>query len=40
MIKQFYMNCVENKKVFVNYRIFEGLFDKVYSNYKKRDYDI
>ena len=40
MVKQAYINYVSGKEVFVNYKIFKELFDKAYSNYKKRDYGI
>ena len=33
------MNYVSNKKVFIDYKIYKGLFNKVYINYKKRDYN-
>ena len=34
------MNYIKNKGIFINYKVFERLFDKTYSNYKKRDYNI
>ena len=34
------MNYVSNKKVFIDYKIYKGLFNKVYINYKKRNYNI
>ena len=30
---------MKDKGIFINYKIFKGLFDKAYNNYKKRDYD-
>ena len=34
------MNYAEDKKFFINYKIFKRLFDRAYNNYKKRNYNI
>jgi Protein of unknown function (DUF3716) len=35
-----YTNCANDKGVFVNYRIFKGLFDGACENCKKRDHGL
>ena len=32
------MNCVNGKGVFVDYKTYKGLFDKAYTNCKKRNH--
>ena len=33
------MNYISGKGIFINYRIYRGLFDRACANYKKRDYN-
>ena len=39
MIKQSYINYIEGKEIFINYKIFKRLFNKAYGNCKKRDHN-
>ena len=40
IVDQTYMNCVSDKEVFVDCKIFKELFDETCDNCKKRDHDV